>query len=94
MGPLYGDMGDINKPHGQLRGRGVGQINAHFITKALFSKSDHEGGEGSKIPKNLTTWFMDDPLYSKQYHYVVLRNLIIRLYNHLINEKMDLSLNK
>ena len=29
---------------------------------ALFSKSDHEGGGGSKIPKNLTTWFMVDHL--------------------------------
>ena len=26
-----------------------------------FSKSDHEGGQKLKIPKNLTTWFMDNP---------------------------------
>ena len=31
-----------------------------FIIQALFSKSDHEGGEWTKIPKNLTMWFMDD----------------------------------
>ena len=50
--------GDIHKPRGQLRGRGVSQMTILFI-QALFSKSDHEGG--SKIPKILTTWFMDEP---------------------------------
>ena len=40
-----------------------GLPNDHFITYALlFSKSDHERGEGSKIPKILIMWFMDDPL--------------------------------
>ena len=33
----------------------------------LFSKSDHEGERGSKIPKILTTWFMNDP---KDYAFV------------------------
>ena len=28
----------------------------------LLHKSDHEGGRGVKITKNLTTWFMDYPL--------------------------------
>ena len=41
---------------------GVGvSPNDLFITYALFSKSNHEGGGGSKIPKILTTWFMDYP---------------------------------
>ena len=34
--------------------------------KRLFNKSDYEGGgkkRGSKISKNLATWFMDDPFY-------------------------------
>ena len=54
-------LGVIHKPRGQLRGEG-GQPNDHFITQALFSKSDHKGGGGQKYPKNLTTWFMNDPL--------------------------------
>ena len=47
-------LGDIHKPHGQFRGRGLPKLPFYYI----FSKSDHEGG--SKIPKNLTTWYMDD----------------------------------
>ena len=40
------------------RERGGGYTNDHLIT---FSKTDHEG-EGSKMPKILFTWFMDDPI--------------------------------
>ena len=34
--------------------RGVGQMT-------MF---DHDGGGGSKFPKNLTTWYMDDPIWT------------------------------
>ena len=53
----------IHKPLGQLRGRGYPKY--HFITKALFNKSDHEGGGGSKIPKKLTTWLIWTTLKAK-----------------------------
>ena len=36
-------IGIIHKPRGQLREEG-GWLNDHFITLALFSKSDHERG--------------------------------------------------
>ena len=51
------DLGDIHKPRRQLRGPGVSQMIT--LLKALLSKSAHEEWRGSKIPKNLTTWFMD-----------------------------------
>ena len=44
----------MNKPRGHLQGEGVKPYE-NFITSALFSKSDHEGGGEVKIPKNLTT---------------------------------------
>ena len=50
----------IHKPRGELRGS-RGWPNDHFITSALFSKVTTKEGGGSKIPKILTTWFMDDP---------------------------------
>ena len=41
---------------------------ANFILYIrLICKSDHEVGKGSKIPKNLTTWFIDDPYVSIKY---------------------------
>ena len=46
-------LGDIHKPRGQLRGRGI-------IKRPFYCISDLEGE--SKIPKNLTPWFIDDPL--------------------------------
>ena len=51
----------LNMARGQLRG----WLSKwpFIIFKGLISKSDNEGGEGglSKIPKNLTTLFIDDP---------------------------------
>ena len=47
--------GVIHKLHGHLRGRGLAKWPL-----ALFCKTNHEEEAGSKIPKNLTTWFMDD----------------------------------
>ena len=41
--PNPSQSGIIHKPRGQLRGS---QPNDHFITQALFSKSDHKGGGG------------------------------------------------
>ena len=45
------NFGVIHKPRGQLRGEG-GLPNDHFITLALFSKSNHEGGRGGKNTQN------------------------------------------
>ena len=46
-------------------GGGLAKWLFYYIT--LFSKSDHDGGGGSKIPKNLTTLFVDDPIYDMNY---------------------------
>ena len=50
--------GVIHKPRGQLRG--VSQMTI-LLHKSYLIKVTTKGGGGSKIPKNLTTWFMDDP---------------------------------
>ena len=55
------NQGVIHKPRGQLRGRGVSQM-AILSQKPYLVKVTTKGGGGSKIPKILTTWFMDDPL--------------------------------
>ena len=48
-----------HKPRGPLGGIQM----TILLHKALLCKRDHEGeGRGSKIPENLTTWFMDYPL--------------------------------
>ena len=41
----------IHISRGQVRGRG-GLPNDHFISLALYCKSDHEGGRGSKYQKH------------------------------------------
>ena len=41
-------------------GAGVSQMTI-LSHKPPYCKSEHEGGKGVKISKNLTTWFMDDP---------------------------------
>ena len=38
--------------------------------KPYLVKVTTEGGVGSKIPKILTMWFMDDPLRQKR-HYII-----------------------
>ena len=51
-------IGDIYKSRGQLRGSGVTQmtilLNKPYLVKVTT--------RGSKIPKILTAWFMDDPI--------------------------------
>ena len=42
--------------------------NNHFTTKTLFCKNCHEGEGESKLPKNLTTWFMDGPMLCMLLH--------------------------
>ena len=50
-----------HKPRGQLGGeRGVSQMTI-LLHKPYLVKVTTKGGGGSKISKNLTTWFMDDP---------------------------------
>ena len=52
-------LGDIHKPRGQLRGEdSLMTILLHI--PYLVKVTTKEGG-GSKIPKILTMWFMDDP---------------------------------
>ena len=36
--------------------------NVHITIQASFRKMVHKGTGGHKYPKNLSTWFMDDPL--------------------------------
>ena len=55
-------IGVIHKPRGQLRGRGCSQMTI-LSHKPYLVKVTTKGGRGSKISKNLTTWFTDDPLY-------------------------------
>ena len=58
-------LGVIHKPRGQLKGEGGGAGGLSQMTillhKHYFVKVTTKGGGGSKIPKKLTTWFMDDP---------------------------------
>ena len=43
-----------------VEGEGVSQITI-LLHKPYLVKVNTKGGGGSKIPKILTTWFMDDP---------------------------------
>ena len=54
-------FGGMHKTRGQLSWERVSKHNKHFITWSLFSKRIHEGGGRVKKPKNLTTWFLDNP---------------------------------
>ena len=45
---------------GQLSGEGVSQMTILLHKTCLVKVS--KKGEGVKIPKNLTTWFIDNPL--------------------------------
>ena len=47
--------GGFHKPGG-----GSQMTNLH-TSEALFFRNFHKGGKGVKIPKNLSTWFMDSP---------------------------------
>ena len=49
-----------SKPREQLRGRGVCQMTI-LLHKSYLVKVTKKGGQ--KYPKNLTTWFMNDPRY-------------------------------
>ena len=53
-------LGVIHKLRGQFKGEG-GLAKWSFYNISLFCESGHEGWGGVKIPKNLTTWFMNDP---------------------------------
>ena len=61
IGPL---LGVIHKPLGQLRG-GVRQMTIYYISKPYLVKVATKWGGGSKIAKNFTMWFMDDPLIQR-----------------------------
>ena len=54
---------DIHKPRGQLRGKG-GLAKFTILKHMSYSEkaSTKEGGK-SKISRNLSTWFMDGPLF-------------------------------
>ena len=55
-------IGGIHKPCGHDRGRGVFQMSI-LLHKPYLVKWSTKGEGGSKMFKNLSTWFMDDPLY-------------------------------
>ena len=54
--------GVFHKPRRQLRGEGVSQMTI-LLLKSYFINWITKGRRGSKIPKKLTTWFMDDPTH-------------------------------
>ena len=51
----------IHKPRGQFRREGVIQTNILLHKPYVKVPMKGELGRGSKIPKNVITWFMDDP---------------------------------
>ena len=58
--------GVTHKPRGQLKGEGLAKRPFYNIPKLYLVKVTAKG-ERVKIPKNLATWFMDDP---KSYEWV------------------------
>ena len=60
--------GNIHKPRGLLRGKGPegSKPNDHLTHKSYSIKVITKGVGVQKIPKIVTTWFMDDPLKAKR----------------------------
>ena len=52
--------GGLHKPRGQLRGGGVSQMTISYHKPYLVEVTTNVEGD-AKIPKILTTWFMNDP---------------------------------
>ena len=49
-----------------------------YIVKVF--KGDWEGGEGLKIPKNLSTWFVDGPLFKNEAPSKAYKEILFILY--------------
>ena len=57
-----------------------------LLHKPYLVKVTTKGGGGSKMPKNVTTWFMDDPLVLYRYNQFI-RNGFRKTYFNIRNSE-------